>query len=273
MQGKWCVWATAASAAALGGGAWRRAWRPRHVVQRILHNSITCRNSSQQHHCSDQACADSHACCRHAGGQRSREAQRRWCRRWRRAWRAAANVWTLMHTVQLDSRIPTSAGQSKRSLHPGRRPSSARDALGGAGSEFGALKPSLKRIKSTSVLAGGPRAPSLAPSRHRRQLRSHPLPRMASFGSDVSLDGLAGGAPHGRPQVRMRPSGADTERRRPAQPKHVVCLQAGALCMSACDAGVDVSVLFQRPSSGRAHERTLWVQSAEYMRFIFSCCM
>jgi len=138
-----------------------------------------------------------------------------------------------MHTVQLDSRIPTSAGQSKRSLHPGRRPSRARAALGGAGSEFGALKPSLKRIKSTSVLAGGPRAPSLAPSRHRRQLRSHPLPRMASFGSDVSLDGLAGGAPHGRPQVRMRPSGADTERRRPAQPKHVV-VPAGRCALHEC---------------------------------------
>jgi len=93
---------------------------------------------------------------------------------------------------------------TRRALRPGRRPSSARGALGGAGSEFGALKPSLKRIKSTSVLAGGPRAPSLAPARHRRPLRSHPLPRMASFGSDVSLDALAGGAPHGRAQVRMR---------------------------------------------------------------------
>ncbi|KAK9842597.1 hypothetical protein WJX81_008150 [Elliptochloris bilobata] len=73
-----------------------------------------------------------------------------------------------------------------------KRPNSARAVLRGAAREPGALRPSLKRILSESALAGGPRGPSLAPSRLRRAPRSHPLPRLAS---DASLDSLSGDTP------------------------------------------------------------------------------
>ncbi len=75
---------------------------------------------------------------------------------------------------------------------------------GGGGNEPGGmLRSSLKRIVSTGALAGGTRGPSLAPSRLRAP-RSHPLPRVASFGSDASLDSLAASTPRGDLQVGIR---------------------------------------------------------------------
>ena len=75
---------------------------------------------------------------------------------------------------------------------------------GGGGEPGGMLRSSLKRIVSTGALAGGTRGPSLAPSRLHRAPRSHPLPRVASFGSDASLDSLAASTPRGDLQVGIQ---------------------------------------------------------------------